>query len=228
MYDRNIAGKILDFDVSGSLYYSALVMQDDQTDSFWAIMSAEAIGGELQGKTLPELPISEKTTWGEWRARHPNTLVLSVEGVTHLDTDPYANYFTSDRIFGEVANPDPRLGLKEPIYVFRHGEDDYAVAHQAIIHGWQGKAEDMRVFVYRSSTESIYRSTRAWILNVDGKSFKLKKNKGKWISKEYGSFDPDTGRFEKGDVQLEPLMGMDTFWYIWSQYHPKGKLLGRR
>ena len=210
MYDREIAGKVLEFEASGSLYYSALVMQDDQTDSYWAIMSAEAIGGKLQGNTLPELPISEKTTWGEWRKKHPETLVLSVNGVTHIPTDPYANYFSTDRIFGEVVKTDPRLGPKESIYTFRYKEHDYAVAHQALVGGWQGKAGEMRVFAFRTDDESIYRSTRAWKLEAGGVSLKLKKKTGKWFSKEYGAFDPETGRFEKGDIQLEPLTGIGT------------------
>ncbi len=78
MYDRNYDGKTLDFEPSGGLMNASLVMQDKQTDTYWSIMSGKAEAGALAGTALVELPVSEKVTWAEWSARHPDTLVLSV------------------------------------------------------------------------------------------------------------------------------------------------------
>ena len=86
MYDRNIDDTVYEFEPSGALYHSALVMMDRQTDSYWAMMSAKAIGGPKQETPLTELPLAHKTTWADWREQHPNTLVLIVDGKTHVDT----------------------------------------------------------------------------------------------------------------------------------------------
>ena len=40
-------------------------MRDRETDSWWSIMTGEAIGGELQGAPLDELTNWEKARWGD-------------------------------------------------------------------------------------------------------------------------------------------------------------------
>ena len=79
MYDRNYAGKTLNFEPSGGLMNASLVMQDKQTDTYWSIMSGKVEAGELGGTALVELPVGEKMSWAEWVAKHPDTLVLSVQ-----------------------------------------------------------------------------------------------------------------------------------------------------
>ncbi len=52
-----------------------LVMYDELTGSFWSQLLAEAICGPQAGHSLTVLP-AERTTWGEWRQDHPETVVL--------------------------------------------------------------------------------------------------------------------------------------------------------
>jgi len=207
------------------LFHSALVMQDDQTESYWAIIQSLAIGGEKQGRKLRELPISEKMTWSEWVAKQPGTLVLSVNGETHVESEPYANYFSSDKVFKPIVKPDDRLQPKTSIYTFTWNQTPFAIPHSAIFEGWKGKAGKDPIFVYRKEGESLYRSTRAWLLSHEGKKVKLKKKGQDWQSEKWGAFNPNTGSFEKSGVKLKPLGGWDTFWYIWSQYNEGGNLL---
>ena len=96
MYDREFGDRELNFEASGALWQAALVMRDRETDSWWSIMTSQAIGGDLEGADLVELPYSEKVTWAEWRARYPDSLVLSVEGRQHEPKNRYDNYFASD------------------------------------------------------------------------------------------------------------------------------------
>ncbi len=80
MYGRRYDGKDLRFEASGGLMHAALVMRDKETDSYWSIMTGDAIAGDLKGTPLEEWPLGEKAQWGDWSARHPDTLVLSVNG----------------------------------------------------------------------------------------------------------------------------------------------------
>ncbi len=64
-------------------------MRDRETDSWWSIMTSRAIGGPLDGAQLVELPVSTKSTWGQWRRAHPRTLVLSVDGVEYVESNPF-------------------------------------------------------------------------------------------------------------------------------------------
>lgn len=109
MYGREYDGKELRFEPSGGLIHSSLVMQDKETDTYWSLMEGRALAGELEGTPLVELPAGEKTTWGDWVARYPESLVLSVDGFEHDEIDPYENYFDSSEGFrgAEASNlPD--------------------------------------------------------------------------------------------------------------------------
>lgn len=224
VYSRKVGDDVLDFEASGALYHAALVMEDNQ-GTIWALMTSTAIGGPKQDATLEELPLSEKTTWGEWRAKHPETLVLSVDGKEHVESNRYDNYFANDKTFREIESSDRRMDQKASIYAFKRGDQAYVLSHELAKGGWQGKAGDVPVFLYRGKDDPIYRNTKAFVLQHQGKAVNLKKHAGKWMSPELGSFDPTSGLFKESNIRLEVLQGFDTFWYIWSMYHPKTIIL---
>ena len=80
MYGREYGDQVLRFEASGGLLNASLVMRDKETDSFWSIMTGDALSGELKGTSLVELPYGEKVRFGEWVERYPDTLVLTVKG----------------------------------------------------------------------------------------------------------------------------------------------------
>ena len=88
-----IDGKRLTFGVSGLLYQRNLVFYDAETGSLWSQLLSEAIAGPLAGTRLKMLP-AINTSWGAWKAAHPNTLALSfTTGYTrNYRQDPYATY----------------------------------------------------------------------------------------------------------------------------------------
>ena len=62
MYGREYAGRELRFEASGGLLNAALVMQDKETGSYWAIMEGESLAGDYAGTRLEELPLG-----GNWK-----------------------------------------------------------------------------------------------------------------------------------------------------------------
>ena len=54
-------------------------MQDFETDSYWSIMTHEAIEGEEKGTKLKELPIAVKVHWEEWVKKYA-VVNESIEG----------------------------------------------------------------------------------------------------------------------------------------------------
>ena len=77
-FDAAILGQRRSFGVSGLLYQSDLLMYDHQTESLWSQIGMHAVAGPLTGEKLTPVFL-EHTTWGEWRAAHPATLVLSTK-----------------------------------------------------------------------------------------------------------------------------------------------------
>ena len=51
-------------------------MIDRETGSVWTHLDGKAITGQLQGSRMTMLPLVH-ITWGEWKASHPDTMVLS-------------------------------------------------------------------------------------------------------------------------------------------------------
>ncbi len=91
-FDASIGGKTLQFGVSGLLYNSDVLLYDRQSESLWTQIGRRAISGTYKGTRLASLPL-EHTTWADWRARHPDTLVLSRE--TGHDRNYAANPYSA-------------------------------------------------------------------------------------------------------------------------------------
>ena len=108
MYARpQVNGNPTTLGVSGMLWRDALIMYDRATDSLWSQVDGTAVAGPEKGRRLQELP-SELTTWGDWKRRHPDTLVLVKPAVP---ASPYEDYFADPERIGVrgSTNPDPRL-----------------------------------------------------------------------------------------------------------------------
>lgn len=223
MYDREFDGKAHRFEPSGGLYNHALVMQDLETDSYWSIVTGDAIGGALKGTELREIPVSRKMQWEDWVGIHPDTLVLSVDGREDVPYDPYADYFASQSGFGGSRASDRRLATMAPIYAFEWGGVRYAVPFEAVLDGRVLEMDGREIFLHRAPGTEIFQSTAAF--ESGGKGFE--KRDGRWVDRASGAvFDPDSADFQDGEGSgPKRLTGFDTFWYIWSETHPKTKIL---
>jgi hypothetical protein len=88
------------FGVSGKLVNSNLIMYDRTTDSRWPQILGKAIEGAARGTKLEEFQIVW-TTWEKWKAKHPETNVLSQRtGFVRnygKGGDPYGSYLSKDK-----------------------------------------------------------------------------------------------------------------------------------
>jgi hypothetical protein len=75
VHDRRIDGETFVFGNAGALFMRAMTWYDHQTRSEWSQPWGRAISGELKGTVLFLLP-SQLTTWGSWKAEHPETLAM--------------------------------------------------------------------------------------------------------------------------------------------------------
>lgn len=93
VFDRRVAGQVLDFGTTGMLRNSDLVMYDRQTESWWQQFLGRAIVGEMTGTDLRILP-SRLESWERFKARAPAGLVLVPNSPRLRDygRNPYAGY----------------------------------------------------------------------------------------------------------------------------------------
>ncbi|MBW3670504.1 MAG: DUF3179 domain-containing protein [Acidobacteria bacterium] len=211
VYGREVDGRELNFEASGALLEASLVMRDRETDSWWSIMTSDAIGGELEGEDLEELPVSEKVQWRDWVRKHPDTKVLSINGVEHVRNNPYDNYFTSANTFRGLKIDDRRLPPKEPVYTFRLDGKPVAIPQSSFEGGALFElpgVEGQRIFLYRDPGSSFFASSSGFLVSADASIEDLRER----IRTQ------NTGG-------LERLDGFDTYWYSWVSVNPKTELI---
>lgn len=103
-FNAEINDKNFEFGVSGLLYNSDVLLYDRQTGSLWSQIMQISITGTMKGTRLKAIPLSQ-TTWRDWRARHPDTDVLSTETGyrRNYKANPYPNYGRSRRLYFPVS-----------------------------------------------------------------------------------------------------------------------------
>lgn len=115
-FKADIDGNHLTFGVSGLLYNSDVLLYDHQTESLWSQIMAKAISGKYVNTSLEQVPVLN-TTWGDWRKKYPETMVLSSDtGYTrNYSTDPYDEYRSSENLYFPVKFRSAGYHPKEPV-----------------------------------------------------------------------------------------------------------------
>ncbi len=144
VFDRVVGDEVVEFEVSGLLYNSNLLMFQRNRDgsrggeSLWSQIMGKAVTGAAarEERALTLLPCAV-IGWGEWRRTHPDTLVLVP------DPDPafaerykrraYGSYASSESLKFPVEPLPPRTGnglaLKDQVVaVFFPGNDSTMLA----------------------------------------------------------------------------------------------------
>jgi hypothetical protein len=114
VFDRRLEGRAHRFGVSGLLYQSDLLMFDRESDSLWSQITARAVTGPRRGERLT-LVRSRVEPWAAWRARHPDTTVLSPKTghERRYGDSPYGDYALDERLIFPVEY-DRRYHAKMP------------------------------------------------------------------------------------------------------------------
>ncbi|MGE3190883.1 MAG: DUF3179 domain-containing (seleno)protein, partial [Vicinamibacterales bacterium] len=122
-YESTVEGRVLRFGTSGLLYRSNKLMFDEDTGSLWSTLEGRPVIGPLAAfdVALVSYPVVT-TTWGEWKAMHPGTSVLSLDTGHERDYAEgaaYRDYFSHDRLYFQVARQDDRLGNKAEVLTLK-------------------------------------------------------------------------------------------------------------
>lgn len=132
MYQSETNGLQHELGTSGFLYRSNKLMYDQATKSLWSTLQGKPVVGPLVGHGI-ELQRHHvvTTTWGQWRQRHPNTQVLSIETGYDRDYDEgaaYREYFSNDDLMFSVPDPDIRMPNKAEVVALRDESDQLAIS----------------------------------------------------------------------------------------------------
>lgn len=79
VHGREKDGQVDRFGVSGYVHKDLFLIFDRRTESLWYPFDSTqwtAVSGPRKGETIPFLEEPPVVTLGEWRKKHPNTVVL--------------------------------------------------------------------------------------------------------------------------------------------------------
>ncbi|MBL6929583.1 MAG: DUF3179 domain-containing protein [Rhodospirillales bacterium] len=207
------------FGSSGLLYRSNKLMFDLGTDSLWNQFTGRPVSGPLadQNIELKMLPLTI-TSWREWRARHPDTRVLSLDTGYARDYSPgqpYGHYFGSpDLMFPALAD-----GKTRPIKDYVFGVRTVGGAKAWPIEGFRtkpvindtigstnvvliGNAITRTARAYSRNDLVFERATPTGPLSANGEEWKI----------------TEAALVSPSGKKLPRLAGHVAFWFAWSAF----------
>ena len=202
-------------------------MIDRETGTIWTHLDGKAIAGPLEEARLKIIPLPH-TTWGEWKADHPDTLVLSPDTPfrdRYLRPVRIGVYNPSEAIYGDDRLPSNTLVVGVEVEGVFKG---YPLSELELAGGVVNDTIAGRpiVVVY----DPIAKTGLAYLRHFDGQTLEFYN-----VSKEeYGVTDRETGstwdvhgRAAEGAYEGARLDFVPSFiseWYGWSAYHPETHL----
>ena len=226
LYETNVnsRGEPFVFGSSGLLYRSNKLMFDRQTNSLWNQFTGEPVSGSLahSGITLKTRPVTI-TTWSEWRARHPDTKVLSLATGHFRNYDSgvaYREYFASPELMFPTQTDQSRLRQKENVYGIRLAGGAKAWPLDAftttpVINDRIGFSNVVLIGDSNTRTVRAYERSRQ---QFTGNHTALNGPGGTWQITESALIGPD-------GQKLPRLPGHITYWFAWDGFLGAGSKL---
>ena len=202
-------------------------MRDRETGTIWTHLDGKAIAGALVGQRLKIIPLPQ-ITWGEWKAVHPDTLILSPDTPfrdRYLRPVQIGVYNPNEAIYGDdrLASNTLVVGVEVDgaFKGYPLGELELAggVANDTVA----GKSI---VVVH----DPIAQTGLAYLRHIDGQTlefYNASKEGHEIRDRETDSVWDVHGRAIEGSYEGAGLDFVSSFiseWYGWSAYHPETEL----
>lgn len=229
LYDATVDGVHHELGTSGFLYRSNKLMYDHATKSLWSTLTGAPVVGPLVGQGIELKTLSVVTTnWKEWRRRHPNTLVLSLDTGHRRDYGEgaaYREYFGTDRLMFNVPKVDDRLLNKAEVLALRSAgppEEQLAIdatflAKTPVYHDRIGR-EAFVVLTDKSGANRVYAAGGVSFADWDGDTSARDREGRAWKVGEDGLIGP-------AGQKLARLPAHRAFWFGWYSQFPATRLV---
>jgi hypothetical protein len=203
------------------LWRDALIMYDRASRSLWSQVNGRAVAGPLKGQRLAELP-SQLTTWGQWKRRHPETLVMVKPS---LSGSPYEDYFLDPERIGVrgSTNPDRRLGGKTLVLGLEVDGRFAAAPLSTIENRGVLNAETAGTSIVVTTAGAFGRAVANRTLSfdrVDATRMRDRETASTWSVESGEAIDgPLRG------TRLPRLSAKVVYWGVWARFHPRAELI---
>lgn len=202
-------------------------MYDKATSSLWNTLHGKPVVGSLVGKGIQLKRRSVvTTTWGEWKRRHPETTVLSLETGHRRDYGEgvaYKDYFGTDRLMFTVPKLDTSLPNKREVVALRAHDGSSPIAldveflKKNRIYSVKVGKDQVVVITTRIGESRVYESDRISFKKWNDSSLLTDASGSSWTLTE--------AALVNGDRQLKRYPSHQSFWFGWKAQFPETRLV---
>ena len=229
LYKTEINGTNYELGTSGFLYRSNKLMFDKNTQSLWNTFRGVPVVGQLVDDDITlEKGSVVTTTWKEWKRRHPDSQVLSLDNGYERNYDEgeaYKSYFASDDLMFNVPKLDNRMKNKDEIlgllFPDQPGEalaiSVKYLSKNPIYSGSLGD-KDFVIFTDKSGASRVFNSGNVRFQKWDKNNQIIDKNGIKWELSE------SKIESSEGDM-LKRLPAHRAFWFGWYSQFSHSELI---
>ncbi len=256
VYDRRVEinGKlqVVEFEVSGMLRKSDMVMADKQTESWWQQLTGEAIVGELTGTYLNIIP-SFVISVDMFFKSYPDGEILSTKTGTDSEerygTNPYVGYDARENMpygrFFPEDSVDVRLPAMERV-VDIQGSNNTSKIYPYSIISKKGVLNDTFdgkniVIFYKKGVVSVLDTpeisksrsvgtTTMFSADINELTLSFSKSGGQFIDAETNSMWDITGKCISGSLEgmsLTPIANSSHFAFAYLAFYPETIIYGQ-
>ena len=199
MHDRRIDGQAHIFGNAGGLFMNAMTWWDHETQSIWSQPWGRSISGSYTGVELFLLP-SQITTWGSWKAEHPDTLAMT-NGVNQVGR---RQRFNPDFVIGLLLDGNAKAFYYRDVSAF------------GVVNSAMG---DIPIFVWAADN-----NFHAYVAQVGEQVLTFRLEDGQLIDEETGStWDVTRGLATAGPLTgqgLQPVPSSSAYDWAWRDFYP--------
>ena len=195
--------------VSGMLWDYSLVMQDEETQSYWSHILGECTEGNYKGKKLEMIP-SVLTDFGTWKREHPNSTIM--------DWPSFQDQNWKTDVYEKLSHDKFAIGLigetEKLHFVFSDLLQNPVVEFEL----------DSVPLVLRFNPKT----GAGWCYErrLDGRTLSFKIEDEQWLDSETGSEWTVSGLAASGPLQgkqLNHVVSIATQTGAWKTFHPDSK-----
>ncbi|MCW9034535.1 MAG: DUF3179 domain-containing protein [Rhodospirillales bacterium] len=216
------------FGSSGFLYRSNKLMYDQQTHSLWNQFTGKPVVGPLVGSKI-QLKVRPViiTIWKQWRKRHPESKVLSLDtgyNREYTTLSPYWDYFEGPDLMFPALITNKRLNPKDYVFALRATVGEKANSNEkawplslfkggAVINDKVGDLDVVLIGEAKTRTVRAYKAKgHEFKAGVTADQIKDEKEHI-WTIEEDALIGENSKR-------LERLPGHVAYWFAWQGFKP--------
>ena len=229
-YKTNSGGVNYQLGTSGFLYRSNKLMYDQATQSLWSTVRGEPVIGPLVDKGIALEHMSMvTTTWGEWRRRHPESTVLSLNtghSRDYAEGAAYHAYFSTDQLMFNTPFMDSRLKNKQEVVALRFpaSPDEQLALDTDFLDGtplYNDMIGEQKILVLTdtSGANRVYDPSGVEFVSYDRQSTVVDSEGNEWLLTEEKLVSPMHA------TSPPRLPHRRAFWFGWHAVFPETRLV---